>query len=410
MKIVGENMPSKVDYYEMLGLQGQEDNAEVRKAYRKMVKKYHPDESKDREEAEKKLKEINKAYKTLSDSKSRAIYDKSRSYDSKDSNTTSSNTTRNNTTSSDSSRSSSSAKNNDKRNAPRRGADIKTDVEITFEQATSGVNKNIMVSTIKDCKDCNGKSKVARIACKTCSGEGKVRGSRRFEVDIPAGISDGHVIRLAKKGESGEYGGENGDLLIKVFVQKERKIEKRISRRGPDIRGSMEITFEQSYYGTRQNVTLSTTEHCNMCRGKDKEIRKACTTCSGRGKVRRSRSFEITIPMGISDGHIIRLAKKGEKGEHGGENGDILINVSVQKHPFFDRVGDDVYVDLPISLLQSNLGSEIEIPMLDGGAIKCNIKPLTRIGTQILIGGKGFPNIKDNDAFGDLIVTLIRAR
>ena len=402
-------MSDQTDYYEILGVEADADNAELRKVYRKMVKKYHPDENENREEAEKKLKEINKAYEALSNPQKREKYDKIRNYTPKNSGAP------NNKNDSTSHNSGNFEKSQSKKNIPCRGADIKTTLEITFDEACFGVKKNVMTSTIENCKTCMDKDEITKKFCSTCYGERRIRRSRRFEVNIPPGIDDGHIIRLSKKGELGKHGGENGDLLIKVSVQKGKARNlnkthnvKEAPRRGSDIKGSMEITFEQSYKGTRQNITLLTTESCHKCKDKDIASKKFCVTCYGKGKIQRSKSFEINVPAGIADGHIIRLSKKGASSEHGGENGDVLIDISVQKHAIFERHGNDVYLDVPIDFIKSRFGGEIEVPTLDGSVIKYIVEPKVKPEKEVHIKGKGFPSVKNDGIFGDLIFKLTR--
>jgi|GEM_PF-7076871 len=400
----------RTGYYDMFGLQMDATEEEIRKAYRKMVKKYHPDGNANREEAEKKLKRINKAYEVLGNPQKRARYDEINRFKfSKLQN--------------EPEKSKVKEEIKFEKPIPKKGADVKINLDITFDQLRHGVKRSVQISFMGNCSACYGKDELLIKKCTVCGGEGKVKCYRKFEVNIPPNINDGHVMCFSEKGEEGEHGGKSGDLFIRIsiqkgmdnktkvpnknFAQRETENKPKEPRRGSDIKGKMDITFKDSYYGVKQDVTLIIASHCTACKAsRDEQPVPSCKVCDGSGEIKRFKSFRITIPAGINDGHIIRLAKKGEECKNGGENGDILIKISVQRHDIFVRKGDDVYVDIPITFLQSKIGGEIYVPGIDGSIFKYNLRPGMDTGTEISIEGKGFPSVKAPRVFGNLVFRL----
>lgn len=336
-------MAGRTDYYEVLGLQKGASEDEIKKAYRKMAKKYHPDANKNSKEAEQKFKEVSQAYEVLSDAQKRATYDQYghsafenagagggsyQQYSDMD----------------DIFESFFGGGFGDifgggraRRNGPRRGPDIQTHISITFEESYFGVKKNITLPIMESCDTCHGtgaKPGTHPENCRNCNGTGQER------------------------------------------------IE------------------QQTVFGTMASVRT-----CVVCRGEGKIIRHSCSTCQGKGKVKRSKTFEVNIPRGIDNGQSIRLSEKGEPGERGGKNGDLLINISVQKHDHFVRKGNNIYLDIPISFVQATLGAELVIPTMDGTE-KYTVKGGTQPGTVATIKGKGFPSVKNSRIFGDLVFTF----
>lgn len=336
-------MAGKTDYYELLGLQKGASEDEIKKAYRKMAKKYHPDANQNSKEAEEKFKEVSQAYEILSDPQKKATYDQFghsafenggaggggyQQYGDMD----------------DIFESFFGGGFGDifgggrgRRNGPRRGPDIQTHINITFEESYFGVKKNITLPMMESCDTCNGTGAKAGTHpenCRNCNGTGQER------------------------------------------------------------------VEQQTVFGTMASVRT-----CSVCRGDGKIVRDPCNTCHGKGKVKRSKTFEVNIPRGIDNGQSIRLAEKGEPGERGGKNGDLLLNISVQKHDHFVRKGNNIYLDIPISFVQASLGAELVIPTMEGTE-KYTVKGGTQPGTVATIKGKGFPSVKNNRVFGDLIFTV----
>lgn len=295
-------MAQKQDYYETLGLNKGATEDEIKKGFRKMAKKYHPDANQNSKEAEAKFKEVNEAYEILSDPQKKATYDQfghsafqqngggGFAYNNMD----------------DIFESFFGGGFGDifsrggsgRRRGPAPGQNVQTHLNITFEEAYFGVKKDITLPL--------------RESCNTCSGSG------------------------AKPGTQSET--------------------------CRHCRGSGQERIEQqTMFGTMASVRT-----CSVCRGDGNIIKDPCKTCSGQGRVRRSSTFEVNIPRGIDNGQTIRLSEKGESGERGGRRGDLLISISVKDHEHFERRGSNIYVDIPVSFVQASLGGEILIPTMDG--------------------------------------------
>ncbi len=336
-------MADKRDYYETLGVSKNATDNELKSAYRKLAKKHHPDANPDnKEEAEKKFKEISEAYAVLSDSEKRQKYDQfghgafengggfgGMEFDMGDI---------------------FSSIFGDgfgdifgggfggrRRNAPSKGADVQTNLNITFEESVFGVKKEIQVGIVEECETCTGSgAKPGTFAetCKHCGG-----------------------------------------------------------------RGQEQVT-SQTLFGT-----MSTLKTCSICKGTGKIIKTPCQTCGGKGKVRRRRTFEIDVPAGIEHGQIIRLAGKGEAGERGGPNGDLRVVISVEQHPVFQRRGNDIVSEISISITQAALGCELTVKAIDSEE-KITIKPGTQHGHVLNIKGKGVPYLRNPRMRGDHFITV----
>lgn len=334
------NLAEKRDYYEALGISKGASDDDVKKAYRKMAKKYHPDANPNNKEAEERFKEVNEAYGVLSDSQKKAQYDQfgHSAFDQ--------------TGGGGYSYSSGDFDMGDifsmfgfggggfggaRRNGPQKGADVSVSLQIAFEEAVFGTTKEIQINITDDCDSCHGtgaKPGTHPETCKKCNGSGQER-----------------------------------------FTQ-------------------------QSMFGMVQSVRT-----CSTCGGTGKSIKDPCTTCKGKGKVKKSKKFEINIPKGIDHGQTIRLSGKGEAGERGGGYGDLLVTVYVQPDKFFVRKGMDVYCDVEISFIQAILGDEISIKTLEGEQ-KYTIKPGTQPGTVVTLRSVGIFNLRNARARGDQIVTF----
>ncbi len=345
-------MASSKNYYDVLGVEKGASDAELKKAYRDLVKKYHPDANPDNPTAEATFKEINEAYQVLSDPNKKAQYDRfgHEAY-----------------TSGGSAAGAGGfggfggmggmgGVNFDmgdifesffggdifgggSRQGPKvhRGQDVSTTIQIKFEEAVFGAEKEISLSVMDSCDTCGGSgAKAGTVAenCRHCGGSGQER------------------------------------------VQ------------------------QQTMFGTMTNV-----RPCSVCRGEGKVIKDPCSTCSGTGRVRKTKKFQVTIPKGIDDGMTIRQGGKGQPGERGGPPGDLLITVRVQASKEFKREGMNLYINIPISITQAALGDEILIPTLTEPE-KYSIKPGTQPGTTYIMRGKGVPNVRRQNQVGDLIATF----
>ncbi len=338
-------MADKRDYYEVLGVNKGADDGEIKKAYRRMAKQYHPDVNPDNKEAEAKFKEASEAYEVLSDQQKRAAYDQmghaafeqgagggggfygGEGFDMGDIFETFFG----------GGSFGGFGGNGRRKQGPRRGADLQSSLTITFEEAVFGCQKDIQIAVNDTCQSCSGSgAKPGTVAesCRHCGGSGQER------------------------------------------------------------------VHQQTMFGTMTSVRT-----CTVCRGEGKVIKEPCTTCRGTGKVRKSKTLQVSVPKGIDNGQTIRLAGNGEPGEKGGPSGDLLITIRVQPHAFFKRDGYQLYLEVPITFVQAALGDEITIPTLTGQE-KQTIKAGTQTGTTLVLKGKGVPSVRNPRVTGDLIVTL----
>lgn len=337
----------KRDYYEVLGVDKNADDAALKKAYRALAKKYHPDMNPGDKEAEKKFKEASEAYAVLSDPEKRRQYDQfghaafdggaggAGGFGGFDFN------------GADfgdifgdifgdlfgGRRGSAGA-----RSGPMKGANLRTSVRITFEEAVFGTEKEIELTVKEECKTCHGtgaKPGTSPETCPKCGGKGQV-----------------------------------------VFTQ-------------------------QSFFGTVRNV-----QACPDCGGTGKIIKEKCTDCHGSGFVPMKKRFAVTIPAGIDNGQCKRLAGQGEPGINGGPRGDVLVEVIVGQHPIFQRQDTNIYSTVPVSFAVAALGGEVVIDTVDGKAIY-DVKAGTQTDTRVRLKGKGVPSLRNKDLRGDHYVTLV---
>lgn len=340
-------MATKRDYYEILGVSKQAGDDEIKKAYRKMAKKYHPDANPGDKAAEEKFKELGEAYAVLSEAGKRRQYDQfghsafeqgggggfHGGYGDM-----------------------SDILNSffgggggfgddifgggrGGRPRPRRGSDLQMRLTIKFEEAVFGTTRQVPLQSYDSCPSCKGSGAKAGThaeSCRKCGGSGSER------------------------------------------------------------------VTKQSILGVVTQVVT-----CSKCRGEGKIIKDPCVNCRGQGRVRTTKDIEVTIPKGIDNGQSIRLSGKGEMGEKGAPPGDLYITINVSPHKIFSREGSHLYLDVPITFVQASLGDEISIPLLDGHEEKHVIKPGTQPGAVIQIRGKGVPNVHNQRNIGDLIVKLI---
>ena len=337
----------KRDYYEVLGVDKNADDAALKKAYRALAKKYHPDMNPGDKEAEKKFKEASEAYAVLSDPEKRRQYDQfghaafdggaggAGGFGGFDFN------------GADfgdifgdifgdlfgGRRGSAGA-----RSGPMKGANLRTSVRITFEEAVFGTEKEIELTVKEECKTCHGtgaKPGTSPETCPKCGGKGQV-----------------------------------------VFTQ-------------------------QSFFGTVRNV-----QACPDCGGTGKIIKEKCTDCHGSGFVPMKKRFAVTIPAGIDNGQCKRLAGQGEPGINGGPRGDVLVEVIVGQHPIFQRQDTNIYSTVPVSFAVAALGGEVVIDTVDGKVIY-DVKAGTQTDTRVRLKGNGVPSLRNKDLRGDHYVTLV---
>lgn len=323
----------KRDYYEVLGVDKSVSEDELKKAYRKMAKKYHPDLNPGDAAAEKKFKEVNEAYEVLSDAEKRARYDQfghagvdpnfgagaggggfggfgdfgdlgdilgsmfGGGFGGRQQNP----------------------------NAPRRGNDASAAVNLSFEEAAHGCVKTVRVTKIDTCKECGGsgseKGHTAQ-SCPVCHGTGRVSATQR----TPFGV-------------------------------------------------------------------MQTQQVCDRCHGSGKIIDHPCHVCAGKGRIRHTVEQSVEIPAGIDDGQTISIRGGGDSGTNGGPAGDLRISVNVRPHPIFERDGYDVYCEIPITFTQAALGAEITVPTLDG-KVKFQIHEGTQPGDEFKLRGKGIQRLR----------------
>ena len=347
-------MANKRDYYEVLGVDKNATDEELKKAYRKLAKKYHPDANPDNKaEAEAKFKEVNEAYETLSDKQKRQMYDQFGfdgpnfggqgggyySYGSGfdgfggfsyfgDLGDIFSSFFGGGATSSRSRNS----------NGPRKGADLKLSMDITFEEAYLGVEKEINLNRNEKCKTCNGsgaKKGTSPETCSMCHGTGRIK-----------------------------------QVVTTPFGQ------------------------------------MSTQKTCTACQGAGKVIKEVCSECRGKGTIKKVSKIKVKIPEGIDNGQTIVLKGEGEPGKNSGPNGDLYITIHIKKHSIFSRKAEHVLCEIPITFTGATLGTEIEVPMVDGSKEKYKIPEGTQTGTKFVIKNKGFKSVNGSWR-GDYVFTVV---
>ena len=335
----------KRDYYEVLAVDRNADEATIKKAYRVLAKKYHPDANPGDKEAEKKFKEASEAYAVLSDAEKRKQYDQfgHAAFDGSagggaggfdfsgmdmgdifgdifgDFFGGGSRSRRAN-------------------NGPMKGANIRTSIRITFEEAVFGCEKEIELVLKDECKTCHGsgaKPGTSKETCPKCGGKGKV------------------------------------------------------------------VYSQQSLFGMVQNV-----QSCPDCNGTGQIIKEKCPDCRGTGYIASKKKIQVSIPAGIDDGQSVRIREKGEPGVNGGPRGDLLVEVVVSRHPIFQRQDMNIYSTAPISFAQAALGGEVRINTVDGDVLY-EVKPGTQTDTKIRLKGKGVPSLRNKAVRGDQYVTLV---
>lgn len=334
-------MAAKKDYYELLGVSKNTTAEELKKAYRKLAMKYHPDRNQGDKEAENKFKEISEAYEVLSDDQKRAAYDQyghqafdggmggprggaggfggfsdfsdifeevfGRGFGG------------------------GRRGGGQAHSAGQAGSDLRYDVTISLEQAHQGLSENVSLRKNEKCGECHG--------------SGAAKGTKSSTCDA--------------------------------------------------CHGSGTMRFQQGFF------TLERT--CTKCGGAGQTIKDPCKTCSGSGRVQKPKTISITIPAGVEDGTRLRVAGEGEAGMRGGPSGDLYVFISVRPHDLFIRQGDDIHCQVPVPMTTAVLGGEIEIPTIDGTKAKVTIPAGTQPGEKFRLKSKGM-NVMRTSRRGDMIV------
>ena len=340
----------KRDYYEVLGISKGASDDEIKKAYRKLAKKYHPDLNPSDTVAEGKFKEVNEAYEILSDKEKRARYDQF-GHAGVDPNfnpggggfgggfggfSDMGDIDLGDLFGSFFGGGFGGGGGGNRRNGPQKGETIRAGVTISFEEAAFGCEKEITVSRTEECDVCKGSGCAPGTTAETC----------------------------------------------------------------PDCHGSGTVRIQRGGGG----FSFSTTTTCSKCRGTGKIIHQPCKSCGGAGSMRRQKKLAVTIPAGIDNGQAVSLRGQGGAGKNGGPAGDLLIGVTVRPHATFRREGTSVYMDQPVSFVQATLGSELEIPTIDG-SVKYTMPEGTQTGTTFRLRGKGIPGLSGRGR-GDQFVTV----
>ena len=336
-------MADKRDYYEVLGVNRGASDDEIKKAYRKEAKKYHPDLHPGDKEAEAKFKEVNEAYEVLSDKDKKARYDQfghagvDPNYGAggagaggfggfEDFGDIFSNIFGGGF----------GGFGGQRRNGPVRGNDIRTSVLLTFEEAAFGCKKRVEVTRQEECPTCKGsgaKPGTSPVKCKKCNGSGRIR------------------------------------------------------------------TQTRTPFGMMANETV-----CPDCRGSGKVIIEPCRDCRGTGRVRKSNKIEVSIPAGINEGQSMQIPGQGEMGQRGGQTGDLLVTIRIKPHEIFRREDYDVYIDMPVTFVQAALGATIKVPTIDG-IVEYDIPEGTQTGSMFRLKNKGIQYLRSKNR-GDQYVKV----
>ena len=339
-------MADKRDYYEILGVNKSATDSELKSAYRKLAKQHHPDANPDDVRAEQKFKEISEAYAVLSDGDKRAAYDQ---YG-----------------------------------------------HAAFDPSSGGSGGGFYGNVNFDMHDIF--NSFFGEGFDIFGGGGRRRTGPRRGADLQ--------MRMQIKFEEAVFGATKEVQLQTNEVCGTCKGSG--SKPGTHPENCKECSGSGQVRAVQQTLlgSMTTLRTCPACKGEGRVIKDPCGTCRGTGKTRATKTLNITVPKGIDNGQSIRLAGKGEPGEKGGPDGDLLITMQVLPHKVFKRQGNNLYLDVPITFVQATLGDEISIPMLDGAEEKYNVRAGTQPGTVIHLKGKGVPSVRNNRNIGDLVVTL----
>ena len=335
---------NKRDYYEVLGVEKGASAEEIKKAYRKSAMKYHPDRNPGDKTAEEKFKELGEAYEVLSDDEKRSRYDQY-GHAGVDPNFGAGGFngggfggfggfdfgdifgeffgggSRRGST----------------QNVPMRGENVGVRLEVTFEEAAFGTEKQVSAQRIENCGNCNGTGSAdgSVETCSYCRGAGQVRTTRNV-----------------------------------------------------------------------MGMTMQTTSECPQCGGRGKVIKNPCNTCRGKGKVRRTQKINVKIPAGVDHGQSVRVRGEGWVGSNGGPSGALIVEISLRRPSVFQRYGQDVLCEVPITFTQAALGGEIEVPTLDGKT-KFDLPEGTQTGREFVLNGIGIPYVNNPRRRGNHRFTVV---
>ena len=336
-------MADKRDYYEVLGVDKNAGADDIKRAYRQLAKKYHPDMNPGDAEAEARFKEVNEAYAVLSDEEKKAKYDQYGhaafdpaagggyggggfgGFDGFDFSDIMSSFFGGGTTRST-------------RNSPIEGDDVLARITLDFEDAAFGCKKEVNFARVEACGDCGstGAAKGTKPeSCPTCRGRGY------------------------------------------VTVQ------------------------QNTLFGTMQSQRT-----CSACNGSGKIVKTPCKNCNGKGYIKINKRLDVTIPAGIDNMQRVVLRGQGSAGRNGGPNGDLVIEIKVRPHTLFTREGNDIFCEIPITFVEATLGATIDVPLLGGGTEKFNLPDGTKTGTSFTLRGKGIVDINNPKRVGNLIFTV----
>jgi molecular chaperone DnaJ len=308
------------DYYELLGVARDASEADIKKAFRQLALKYHPDRNPEDKASEDKFKEINEAYSCLMDPQKRAHYDRFGTAEGMGGYGPFSGGAGFGDIFEDIFGDFFGAFGGQRRTRPSKGNDLRYDLDITLEEAVFGTEKEISFPSMEDCRDCKG---------------------------------------------SGSEPGKNPAVC-------------------PACKGTGQVRFQQGFF--------SVSKTCGKCYGQGKIITDPCKTCKGQGKIQIQKTVNVKIPPGVDRGSRLKIYGEGEQGMHGGPRGDLYIVLDIKEHPFFKRDGTEIACEVPISFPQAALGSEIEVPTLDGYA-GLKIPAGTPSGHVFYLKGKGAPRV-----------------
>ena len=336
-------MADKRDYYEVLGVSKTASADEIKRAYRSLAKKYHPDMNPGDAEAEAKFKEVNEAYAVLSDEEKKAKYDQYghaafdpaagggyggggfggfEGFDFGDifSSFFGGGSTRST------------------KNAPIEGDDVLARVTLEFEEAAFGCKKEVNFARVEACGDCGSTGAAKGTKPETCSA----------------------------------------------------------------CRGRGYVTVQQqTLFGSMQSQ-----RSCQTCHGTGKIVKTPCKNCNGKGYVRVNKKLDVSIPAGIDHMQRVVLRGQGSAGRNGGPNGDLVIEVRVKPHSIFTRNGNDIHCEIPITFVEATLGATIDVPTLGGGVEKFDLPAGTQTGTSFTLRGKGIADINNPKRVGNLNFTV----
>ena len=340
-------MADKRDYYEVLGVDKNADQEEIKKAYRKLAKKYHPDANPGDQEAEAKFKEASEAYGVLSDAEKKAQYDRfgHAAFEAGGGAGQYSNMNMDDIFSSFGDIFGSmfgggfggGSRRRDP-NAPAKGANVRSGIRITFEESVFGCEKKMTINYKDDCKSCGctgAKPGTSPETCTRCGGSGQV------------------------------------------------------------------VSQRQSLFGMVREVS-----DCPDCRGTGRIIREKCPECKGLGYKQIRKDISVKIPAGIASGQTLRVSGQGEPGSNGGPRGDLMVDIAVGRHSIFERDGYNLYSQMYIPFTDAALGGDIKVQTIDGDVL-FPIKPGTPTGTRIRLKGKGVPYLNNENQRGDQYTTLV---